>query len=67
MSGNTLPYAPDDIAAFGGIPDATLTTVLLKKRPRNVWMRGAFSLAAGQQGTLGRPDHRRGCARAGRP
>ncbi len=35
------------LAALAGVTTATLTTVLLKKGLRNVWIRGAFPLAPG--------------------
>jgi regulator of RNase E activity RraA len=41
-------YSPETLATFRGITTATLTTVLLKKGLRNVWMRGAFPLSPGQ-------------------
>ncbi len=37
-------YAQDVIETFKSITTATLTTVLLKKGLRNVWIRGAFPL-----------------------
>ena len=42
------------IAAMRGVSTATLTTVLLKKGLRNVWMRGARPLAGGQARVVGR-------------
>ena len=42
------------IEALCGITTATLTTVLLKKGLRNVWMRGAFPLQPGQKRIAGR-------------
>ena len=44
---------PETVAAFNGITTATLTTVLLKKGLRNVWVRGAFPLRAGQERVAG--------------
>jgi len=41
-------YSPEVIAAYQVITTATLTTVLLKKGLRNVWMRGPFPLQPGQ-------------------
>ncbi|RRH76195.1 ribonuclease activity regulator RraA [Falsigemmobacter faecalis] len=41
-------------AALCGVTTATLTTVLLKKGLRNVWMRGAFALRADQPRRAGR-------------
>ncbi|HSN34102.1 MAG TPA: ribonuclease activity regulator RraA, partial [Ideonella sp.] len=40
--------------ALLGVSTATLTTVLLKKGLRNVWLRGARPLAAGQPRVAGR-------------
>ncbi len=40
--------------ALTGVTTATLTTVLLKKGLRNVWIRGAFPLAAGTTRVAGR-------------
>lgn len=40
-------------AALEGITTATLTTVLLKKGLRNVWMRGAFPIKPGQPRIVG--------------
>jgi len=46
---------PPDIAeALAGISTATLTTVLLKKGLRNVWMRGTRPLRPGQARVVGR-------------
>jgi regulator of RNase E activity RraA len=39
-------YSESDLAKFRTITTATLTTVLLKKGLRNVWIRGAFPLRA---------------------
>lgn len=40
--------------ALRGVTTATLTTVLLKKGLRNVWIRGAFPLASGLPRVVGR-------------
>ena len=40
--------------ALTGVTTATLTTILLKKGLRNVWIRGAFPLAPGQARVVGR-------------
>ena len=40
--------------ALAGVTTATLTTILLKKGLRNVWVRGAFPLAPGQARKVGR-------------
>lgn len=39
-------YSTDIIEAYQTVTTATLTTVLLKKGLRNIWVRGAFPLAA---------------------
>jgi regulator of RNase E activity RraA len=47
----------DDVSivkALGGVTTATLTTILLKKGLRNVWIRGAFPLAPGTSRVVGR-------------
>ncbi len=41
-------------AIFANTTTATLTTILLKKGLRNVWVRGAFPLGAGQSRIVGR-------------
>lgn len=46
-------YSPDVIARFQTITTATLTTVLLKKGLRNVWIRGSFPLRDGQERLAG--------------
>jgi len=45
---------PRTAAALAGVSTATLTTVLLKKGLRNVWMRGTRPLRAGQPRLVGR-------------
>jgi len=49
-----LPLEPTQAAALRGITTATLTTVLLKKGLRNVWLRGAAPLAHGLPRLVGR-------------
>lgn len=44
----------DMVAALQGITTATITTVLLKKGLRNVWMRGTRPLRPGQPRVVGR-------------
>jgi len=44
---------PKTVAILEGVSTATLTTVLLKKGLRNVWMRGAKPIRAGQRRTVG--------------
>lgn len=48
-----MPLAPDIIEALSGVSTATLTTVLLKKGLRNVWVRGAKPLRSGQKRLVG--------------
>lgn len=43
----------DAIATLKGVTTATLTTILLKKGLRNVWMRGAMPLRSGQERVVG--------------
>ena len=45
---------PATVATLSGVSTATLTTVLLKKGLRNVWIRGAFPLVHGQPRIVGR-------------
>jgi regulator of RNase E activity RraA len=47
-----LPHAIR--AALEGVTTATLTTILLKKGLRNVWLRGAMPIRAGQSRAVGR-------------
>jgi regulator of RNase E activity RraA len=49
-----LPLADATVATLRTITTATLTTVLLKKGLRNVWLRGTRPLAPGQPRTVGR-------------
>jgi len=52
-----LMPAADDATAFAAlatVTTATLTTILLKKGLRNVWIRGAFPLTANQPRKVGR-------------
>jgi len=51
---DVLPLAADLIETLRGITTATLTTVLLKKGLRNVWLRGTRPLAPGQARVVGR-------------
>lgn len=48
-----MSLTPETLAALSGITTATLTTVLLKKGLRNVWIRGAAPLVQGQQRIVG--------------
>src|SRR5450432_3711503 len=45
---------PASLAALSGVSTATITTVLLKKGLRNVWMRGTRPIRAGQPRLIGR-------------
>jgi regulator of RNase E activity RraA len=48
-----MTISPDVIEAFKKITTATLTTVLLKKGLKNVWIRGSFPLSDGQDRLVG--------------
>jgi regulator of RNase E activity RraA len=48
-----MSYDETTLAAFRAVTTATLTTVLLKKGLRNVWIRGAFPLRDGQERVAG--------------
>jgi regulator of RNase E activity RraA len=48
------PLHPSIIQALSGVTTATLTTILLKKGLRNVWIRGAFPLTPSQGRVVGR-------------
>jgi regulator of RNase E activity RraA len=50
----SLPLDPVTVQKLSGITTATLTTVLLKKGLRNVWIRGAKPLKPGQARVVGR-------------
>ncbi len=54
MGADPLPLDPDLVRVLSGITTATLTTVLLKKGLRNVWMRGTKPLLPGQPRVVGR-------------
>ncbi|WP_027281694.1 ribonuclease activity regulator RraA [Roseomonas gilardii] len=55
MTAKTLPYDEEKaIAALTGVTTATVTTILLKKGLRNVWLRGAFPIKPGQPRIVGR-------------
>jgi regulator of RNase E activity RraA len=45
---------PATLAALSGVSTATITTVLLKKCLRNVWLRGTKPIRAGQPRLIGR-------------
>jgi regulator of RNase E activity RraA len=54
MPTEAQPLDPKAIELLSGISTATLTTVLLKKGLRNVWMRGTKPLRPGQERLVGR-------------
>lgn len=54
MGTDPLPLDPEVVRVLSGVTTATLTTVLLKKGLRNVWMRGAKPLQADQPRLVGR-------------
>jgi regulator of RNase E activity RraA len=54
MGVDPLPLSPDLVRVLSGITTATLTTVLLKKGLRNVWMRGSRPLKPGLPRLVGR-------------
>jgi regulator of RNase E activity RraA len=54
MGTDPLPLDPEMKRALSGVTTATLTTVLLKKGLRNVWLRGAKPLQPGQPRQVGR-------------
>ena len=54
MTTETLALDDGVIRALSGVSTATLTTVLLKKGLRNVWLRGTRPLAPGQPRLVGR-------------
>src|SRR6202171_2030567 len=48
-----MSLAPDAIKTLSHVSTATITTVLLKKGLRNVWLRGARALRPGQKRLVG--------------
>ena len=54
MSTNPLPLENAIVEALSGVTTATLTTVLLKKGLRNVWIRGTRPLRPDQARVVGR-------------
>jgi regulator of RNase E activity RraA len=54
MGTDPLPLDADTVQILSGVTTATLTTVLLKKGLRNVWMRGARPLQAPPVRVVGR-------------
>src|SRR5690606_22257017 len=53
VRGDFMPLDPQTIGTLRGVSTATLTTVLLKKGLRNVWMRGTKPLKPGQRRVVG--------------
>jgi regulator of RNase E activity RraA len=51
--GFVMPLSAQAVATLSQVSTATLTTVLLKKGLRNVWMRGARALSPGQPRLVG--------------
>src|SRR3974390_817587 len=49
-----MSLTPEAIKTLSNVTTATITTVLLKKGLRNVWMRGARPLRPGQKRLVGR-------------
>jgi len=54
MTTETLPLHPDIASALAGITTATLSTVLLEKGLRKIWMRGPAPLTGNQTRQVGR-------------
>ena len=54
MPTEAQPLDPKAVEVLSGVSTATLTTVLLKKGLRNVWMRGTQPLRPGQPRLVGR-------------
>lgn len=54
MGVDPIPLSVETVRALSRVTTATLTTVLLKKGLRNVWMRGARPLMRGQPRQVGR-------------
>ena len=54
MNIESLPLDPELAHQLSGVTTATLTTVLLKKGLRNVWIRGALPIQDGQPRRVGR-------------
>lgn len=51
---DVAPLDAETLAALKGVTTATLTTILLKKGLRNVWIRGAKPIRTGQPRLVGR-------------
>ena len=48
-----MPLSPEASAVLAAVSTATITTVLLKKGLRNVWLRGTQPLRPGQARIVG--------------
>ncbi len=53
-TGNSMELESTTLAALASVTTATLTTLLLKKGLRNVWMRGTRPVDSGQPRVVGR-------------
>lgn len=54
MTATFIPLDPNVVRLLSGVTTATITTVLLKKGLRNVWIRGTRPLQPGQPRLVGR-------------
>lgn len=54
MRTETLPLDPHIVRTLSGVSTATLTTVLLKKGLRNIWLRGTIPIKRDQTRLVGR-------------
>ena len=54
MTAQSLALDPETSRALAAVSSGTITTVLLKKGLRNVWLRGTMPLAPGQPRVVGR-------------
>ena len=54
MTATFIPLDPEVVRQLSGVTTATITTVLLKKGLRNVWIRGTKPLQPGQPRLVGR-------------
>jgi regulator of RNase E activity RraA len=50
----SLPLDPHVVATLSDVTTATITTILLKKGLRNIWMRGSKPIRTGQKRLVGR-------------
>lgn len=54
MTVSSLPLDPHVVSTLSGVTTATITTILLKKGLRNIWMRGSKPIRTGQKRLVGR-------------